>query len=836
MTRRPVASVRNALLRQSRSETVSIVRLLPCEVTQLPPEILSTTRRALRDIRDAPLDAVSVLLVICFLGAVAAFAGAVVAEVLLAPLPLARSHEVVALRSAYRGDDSTSGSGTADANLIWSEEYAAIRERSDVLVDVSTYLCTQSAVDTRAREVVVDVCHVSPEYFDLVAVPPFLGSYPRADSNEAMISFDMMRDGFDHAGSVIGDSVVVGGNRYQVSGVWQPGLGVPTKKSAVWTSGSFEAATGVRWRAPVVGRRRADVNIRQAQDRLRAILVNATGVPASESNLEVLALSDVKTRAVSPFVSSISFLLFLVSTLAFSSVSSAVLLGTVRRERSRQVKVALGAHGYSVVCDDSLPTLLVIVVASCLGVYLGNTAWLAAKPWLPVQHADATVWPRLTAALVLTLSVGIVASVSPAWRAWRQANLSTRSLQSRAAGSGDKGQVFVRDAILATHVVSVGSLLVVSFAVSWSWMALLQRNAGIVVQGVAVLKITPGPSTDASVEARARLFESLRAEAEGTLGSSGIVGLLNVLPFTSANTYRSARRADVPFSQSGDVMAALRIVTPEYFSVLRVAALSGRVFSDADVHGSERVMLISDNLAVKLFGRESALGKSVRCYPEVCTVVGVVPAVRHSLFESPEMAMYVPLSQSSGIALSQSHVEASWLVMRGNTLNDAALRRVRDRLESSHVGIYVTQPAMLEGLVAEQLRPRMFAAAAMAILGFAGVALVSVAVYTVFSRALRDRAADITIRAALGASPRRLVKDVIGRLIVLVLASSVVGVAAGAYMLLYLGQASYPDASAETTVLKATLWAFVVLGVSTMLAVCRPCSQLWRTDVAGMLR
>jgi hypothetical protein len=794
-------------------------------------------RGVLRDFRQAPLDALAVLLVVSFLGAVATFAGAVVTEVLRAPLPLARSNEVVALRSAYRGDASTAATGTSDLNLLWSEEYAAIREQTDVLADVATYLCQQSAVEATEREVVVDVCHVSADYFELVDVPTYRGQFPRPDSNEVMISFDMWRDGFGRSEAVIGDSVVVGGTRYQVSGVWQPGPGFPTRKSAAWTSGSFKVADGVRWRAPAVGRLRRGVDIRQAQDRLRATLVNATGVPAADSNLEVLALSDVRAGAVRPFVSTVGFILLLVAALAFSSVSSAVLLRTVRTERARQIRVALGARAHSVIYNDSMPTLLVVALASCVGVFLGNAWWSTVKPWLPVEHADASGWPRSAAAFLLTVGVSVAASIAPAWRAWRQVNRHTHSLQSKAAGSGDKAQAYLRDAILVAHIVSVGGLLVVALSVGWSWIALIQRDSGIVVNGVAVLKISPDASVDGSVEARVRLFEVLRAEAESALGPDSRVGVVNILPFTSANTYRSARRADVPFSESGDVMAALRIVSPGYFSALKVSPLNGRVFSDADVHGTERVILLSENLAAKLFGQEPALGRGVRCYPEVCTVVGVVPAVRHSIYEAPEMAMYVPLAQSSGISLSSSHVAASWLVARAPGVDNAALQRVSERLEASSVGLSIAQKGTLAQLVADQLRPRMLATAAMAMLGAAGLMLVAVAVYILFSRAIQDREADLTIRAALGASPSRLVRDVAGRSIALVVASGGVGVAAGISLLSYVIAPSwYPELVAETTVWKAAALAFGVLCASVLLAASRSCARLWRADVASMLR
>src|SRR4029077_14964872 len=130
-------------------------------------------------------------------------------------------------------------------------------------------------------------------------------------------------------------------------------------------------------------------------------------------------------------------------------------------------------------------------------------------------------------------------------------------------------------------------------------------------------------------------------------------GYTIVLPLSGSNT-------DSSFSIEGRVRhpnepgpdEELRIVTPDYFRVLKTPLVRGRFFAESDGADAPGVAIVNDALAKKYWPNEDALGKRIsfsdtrKPDPKWLTIVGITRSIRHrGLDLDPSPEYYLPLAQ-----------------------------------------------------------------------------------------------------------------------------------------------------------------------------------------------
>jgi predicted permease len=237
-------------------------------------------------------------------------------------------------------------------------------------------------------------------------------------------------------------------------------------------------------------------------------------------------------------------------------------------------------------------------------------------------------------------------------------------------------------------------------------------------------------------------------------------------PFTSSGDSRKVAPAGEADARSRSVGAVFSVVSRDYARVLGLPMLGGRDFSNAELSpgSTQRVAIIDDALAEKLWPGEEALGRLIQFLdpkgPEVkqpILVVGIIPAVKHSLGNpQPYPHVYVPLGQhyESAMTLQLRVAAGSERAMLGTIAG--VVRDVDERLP-------VLGVATWRDHLDAAFDVRLYRIGAGVFSAFGGIALLLavLGVYGVKSYVVSRRTREFGIRIAIGAHPRALLWQVL---------------------------------------------------------------------------
>jgi putative ABC transport system permease protein len=261
--------------------------------------------------------------------------------------------------------------------------------------------------------------------------------------------------------------------------------------------------------------------------------------------------------------------------------------------------------------------------------------------------------------------------------------------------------------------------------------------------------------------------------------------------------------------------------------------LSGREFTDADRTGSERVVIVSQSVAQRLFPNGDALNRKLwrtaslsgsgPMNPTPSRIVGVVADVDDENDRAPAMTLYSPY-RGKGLPMR--------LFVRTSGDPYALVPPVTRIIRELSANQAVERPATLEDVRADVLSPERLNA--FVISGFAGIALLIavVGVSGVLAFSVSARTREFGVRLAVGSSPRHLLLRVLSEGASIVAA----GIAAGAVGYLFAGVvASYIEKMRFPGALPV-LAAATVLAIAAVVASLVPAARASRVDVLQALR
>jgi putative ABC transport system permease protein len=268
-------------------------------------------------------------------------------------------------------------------------------------------------------------------------------------------------------------------------------------------------------------------------------------------------------------------------------------------------------------------------------------------------------------------------------------------------------------------------------------------------------------------------------------------------------------------------------MTPGYFDAIGVPILQGRRFDRSDVEGGAAVLIVSREMADRLWPRGDAIGAKVKYRDVVRTVVGIVGGVKHlSLDTATPFEMYTPHAQ-------QPSYHTMAIVVRTRVDEAVLMPSIRRELSALDRDVPISRVATLNQFVAastSEPRVRMLLLGAFAALA---VLLAVVGVAGVIAYAVSRRTREIGVRVALGARAGDVIRLVLRQGMVPAVAGIGLGLAGAAALTRLLAGLLFGVTPLDVTVFAA---ATIVLGSAALAASYLPARRAASVDPMAALR
>jgi putative ABC transport system permease protein len=307
-------------------------------------------------------------------------------------------------------------------------------------------------------------------------------------------------------------------------------------------------------------------------------------------------------------------------------------------------------------------------------------------------------------------------------------------------------------------------------------------------------------------------------------------GAIGILPMEGTNSgtayYRADRPDPAPNARPGGEVS---IITPGYFEAMRVPMIRGRPFNARDRSGSPDVAILNQSAARMLFPGENAVGKRVKVQwtnNDVVEVVGVVADIRHNgVSTPPDPCLFMPNDQQP--------FPYTALVVR-TTGNPAQLEKaIREQIRLVDADQGIAKIEEMQQMVADSIaRPRL-EATVLTLFGVIALALASIGLYGLIAFSVAQRAREIGIRMALGASRAGVFRMILGDGLRLVLIGGIVGLAAIFGLTRFLRSLLYEIQPLDPATLTSVAGILVIV---SLMACYVPARRAMQADPAAVLR
>jgi predicted permease len=439
--------------------------------------------------------------------------------------------------------------------------------------------------------------------------------------------------------------------------------------------------------------------------------------------------------------------------LGCANVANLLMVRSVRGQRERAVRLALGASRSRLVLLQLTESSLLTAAGATLG--LGLALWLKGfitTLLLPGLAAGPSVdVPLDIRVLAMTFGVsvacGLAAGLVPAF-----VGVTRRSI----GALGDPGGRSVTGTrrLRATFAVAQLALSLALVTDALMLVATLRTlhavDLGFDPAGVSVHHLDPsghGYTRDSGRIYYQDVLERLR----GATGFQSI-SISGLAPFGSG---RILRLRDPAGSERNQISVYSNAVDGTYFEVLGIRPLKGRVFTDQEAltppGNVAPLAVVSENLARRLFGdadpigRRATIARTAAGPAHELTVIGVTPDVHwHDVVGEPDLFLYLPFTSPD------FGPRAAALLVK----SPLPLRDVTERVEGAAKEVDATLPvqssASLQASIDRDLSDRRVFAWVLSMLGGLGFVLAAVGLYGLLAQSVAERTREFGIRMAIG--------------------------------------------------------------------------------------
>lgn len=433
-----------------------------------------------------------------------------------------------------------------------------------------------------------------------------------------------------------------------------------------------------------------------------------------------------------------------------ANVTNLLIARGIARQKEMAVRASLGASRLRLTRQAIGEGLLLTGISSAAGVGLGVLAVRVLILKAPDSlHRLTTVsidWRVTAGVIAVALVSGIAFGLAGAW----PRNIADAA-RSASRGSSGPSHTRARKAsiVLQTALVTVllagASLLLTSLITMW------RTDLGFTMDGVTAISFHRWPTGSPGLDQR------LRSALEAVPGVRSVASTSS-LPLASRGWNMPITVEGRPDLTEGAV--DFRMVTGDYFGVLKIPVLRGRSFDESDLRSGRRVVVLNQSLAERYWPGANPIGQRIlvgvfKGQPRpgrsavASEVIGVVGDIRErGPAQTVRRTMYLPAEPSS---------DATTFVVSGASVSGAEIRDAVGRVDSRLPSPIIES---LEERLDTRLATDRFLVDLMMTFAAVTMTVTAIGVYGVVSLIVRSRRRDLGIRLALGAAPGQVVRQV----------------------------------------------------------------------------
>ena len=642
---------------------------------------------------------------------------------------------------------------------------------------------------------------VSPDYFPLLGVRPHRGRFFQEDEageansqHLAVIGYNFWRRQFDGRDDAIGSTLDLGMDRYTIVGVAPEGFtGVELSDIDVWipiaAAGGLRFAKSTDWATTrnsqwltIIARLRPGANVERAKAQATAVFragererVAATPnasprfraspdsqsvefssiVPGKSIRSYGLGARSAEVR-VSQLLGGVSIIVLLI---ACANVANLLLVRASGRRREIAIRLALGVTRGRLVRQLVVEGLVLSVLGG-LGallcaqwssgfirtLLLGDTAWSGS----PVDGR------MLAFTAIAAIGTGMLTSLLPALQASRPELTSALKAGVREGGGT---RTFTRSLLIAGQAAMALILLAGAGLFVRSLQNVMNTPLGIDIDRVLAAGVQHASVGMSNAEAR-EVFRQATARATEIPGITAAATSVGLSFGMGWGTSLHVPGREQPKERNNPSQYA---VTPDYFKVLGIRLLEGRLFTESDRAGTELVTVINETAARTFWPGLNPIGQCVRIGADTMpctTVIGIVTdARRQELVESPVTMIFRPLDQLDPAVYDRSVTFFGFSFIARTTRKPATLAEpLRRLIQSVNPNLPYAEVRPLAHRLGRQTRSWTLGATMFTIFGALSLLVAAIGLYSVVAFTVAQRQHEFGVRVALGASGGNLLR------------------------------------------------------------------------------